>query len=206
MLSLQISSDRMEGLSSGPGSGWRARPSCLVPGRPTPKWGGRSTSAATPHTKRRCRRDSVSTFPVGPDGTGEGNAVATPFVTTPCIATMKVWMVKSDIPRAVRPVAGAVCGTRADRACCPSSRCGSQSPGWKPGVRGGGEGRGLGGYGGVGSGDLCLPSPVPGDQNVARGSPLFSEFPIFPGLVAVPRVPTISSLPSPLCLLACVGG
>ena len=48
--------------------------------------GGRSTSAATPHTKRRCRRDRVATFPVGPDGAGGQQAWATP-VTQPAPAT-----------------------------------------------------------------------------------------------------------------------
>ena len=60
--------------------------------------------------------------------------------------------------------------------------------------------------GGGGCVDLCLPSLVPGDQNFARGSPLFAEFAIFAGPVAVLRAPTISSLWPPLCLEACVWG
>ena len=84
-------------------------------------------------------RDSVAFSPIGPDGAGEGNYAVTPAATTPCIATTKAWMVESDRPRAVKPVANA------DRACCPPSSCGSHSPVWKPGVQWGGERGRLGG-------------------------------------------------------------
>ena len=120
-----------------------ASPSILHRPRATDsQMGGRSTSAATPHTKWRCRRDRVATFSVGPDGVGEGNAAATPFATTPCRYAARACTADSVRPRAARPVAGAGCVTGAARACCPPSPCGSHSPGSKPGVRGGGEGRG----------------------------------------------------------------
>ena len=124
--------------------------------------GGRSTSAATPHTNRRCRRDSVTTFPVGPERAGEGNATATPLATTPCRATAMTCTADSVRPRAARPVAGAGCVTGADRACCPPFPCGRQSPGWKPGVWGVEEGQGWEPYARGGGGHMPPPPPPPG--------------------------------------------
>ena len=82
------------------------------------------------NAKWRCRRDSVATFPVGPDGAGEGNVALTPAATMPCRAAAKAWRAESDRTRAARPMAGAGC------ACCFPSPCGNHPPGWKPCVVG----------------------------------------------------------------------
>ena len=82
------------------------------------------------NAKWRCRRDSVATFPVGPDGAGEGNVALTPAATMPCRAAAKAWRAESDRTRAARPVAGA------GRACCTPSPCGNHPPVWKPCVVG----------------------------------------------------------------------
>ena len=71
--------------------------------------GGRSPSTATLHAKRRCRRDSVMTLPVGADGEGEGTAALTPSATTPCRADAKAWRAESDRPRDARQMSGCRC-------------------------------------------------------------------------------------------------
>ena len=128
------------------------------------------------------------------DGAGEVNATLTPAATTPRRATAKAWIAESDRRRAARPVAGV------DWACCAPSPCGRHYPGWKSGVRGGGGGGRLGGPGGGGGGGMCSPPPVPGNQNFARGSPVFAKFSKFVGPIALSDGPPIMYLPPPLFL------
>ena len=68
--------------------------------------GGRYPPTATPHEKRRCRRESVTTLPVGPDGAGESTDTLTPAATTLFRAAAKAWIEDLDRPRAVSPMAG----------------------------------------------------------------------------------------------------
>ena len=44
---------------------------------------------------------------------------------------------------------------------------------------------------------MCLTPPVPGDQNLSRGSPLFTRFLKFPGAIALSNWSPIVSLPPP---------
>ena len=104
MPSPQILARKTAGPSSGPGSGCRALLYCPSPAPPPPRGGGRSLSPATPHAKRKWRRERRATFNPGAAGEGEGRANTTLAVTTPCSAAANACRVASNRPSAARPI------------------------------------------------------------------------------------------------------